>query len=98
MDIEAGVAPGEYPLRPLGAEKFFIQEPTKHLPGEEVSQPRVVQARDPVEGPRPVHAALRHQQMQVRVKVDPFAEGLDGGDDSRGIHMLFFAIAAAAPR
>jgi len=39
-----------------------------------------VRARDPVEDPRPVHAALRHQEMEVRVEVEPVSEGLDRGN------------------
>jgi len=35
-----------------------------------------------VEDPGPVHAALGHQEMQVRVEVDPIAEGLDGDNDT----------------
>ena len=49
---------------------------------EDLGQPRVVQSRKPVEDPRPVHAALGQQEMQVRVKIDPGPEGLDGDDDA----------------
>lgn len=53
------------------------------LPAEDLCQPRVVQPRKPVEDPRPVHSPFGHQEMQVRVKVDPVPEGLDGDNDSR---------------
>jgi hypothetical protein len=35
-----------------------------------------------VEDPCPVHAAFGHQEMEVRVEVDPIPEGLDGGNDT----------------
>jgi len=43
---------------------------------------RLVQTREPVEDPRPVHAALGQQEMQVRVEVDPVPEGLDSNNDA----------------
>ena len=35
-----------------------------------------------MEDPRPVHAALGQQEMQMRVEVDPIPEGLDGDNDA----------------
>jgi hypothetical protein len=49
------------------------------LPRKEFGEPRVVQARNPVEDPGPIHPDLGHQELQVRVKVDPVSEGLGGG-------------------
>ena len=37
---------------------------------------------DPVEDPGAVDASLGHLEMQMRVEVDPIAEGLDGDDDA----------------
>jgi hypothetical protein len=49
---------------------------------ERIGQARVVQTRQPMEDPRPVHAALGHQEMEVRVEVDPIPESLDGDNDT----------------
>jgi len=32
---------------------------------------------------RPVHPAPGHRKVEMRVEVDPLAEGLEGGDDPR---------------
>jgi hypothetical protein len=82
VDVEARVPPGENALRPLRAEQPLADKQPEHLMGEDLGQPRVVQIRQPTEGPRPAHSPLGHQQMQVRVEVDPVAEGLDGDDDA----------------
>ena len=67
----ASLARGANPLDPLRAEQSSVHQKPQHLPGKDISQSPVVQAWGPVEGPRLVHAALGHQEMQVRVKVDP---------------------------
>jgi hypothetical protein len=56
---------------------------SQHLPGEDLGQPRVIDPRDLMEDARRVDAALGHQEMEVRVKIDPVPEGLDGGNDPR---------------
>ena len=35
-----------------------------------------------MEDARPIQAALGNEKMQVRVEIDPVAEGPDGGDDA----------------
>ena len=82
MDVEAGVTPGEDALRPLRAEHPLADKKPEHLTGEDLGQPRVVQMRQPMENSRLVHSPFGHKKMQVRVEVDPVAEGLDGDDDA----------------
>jgi hypothetical protein len=36
-----------------------------------------------MEDARPVQAALGHEEREVAMEVDPFAENLDGDDDTR---------------
>jgi len=48
------------------------------LTAEELRQARVVGPGDFLEEARPVHPAFGHQEMQVRVGIDPVAEGLNG--------------------
>ena len=54
----------------------------QHLPGEDLRQPRVVQARDLMEDARCVHAALGRQEMDMGMNINPIPEGLDGRDDA----------------
>ena len=82
VDVEAGVRPRENALGPLRAQEPFTDKKRQDLPAEDLGQPRVVQTRKPVEDPRPVHAALGQQEMQVRVEVDPIPEGLDSNNDA----------------
>ncbi len=91
VDVEAGVTPGENALRPLRAEQPLGDQQPEHFPGEDLGQPRVVDPGDLVEGPGLVHSALGHQEMEMRVKIDPVAKGLNGRDDpghdiARGDH------------
>ncbi len=83
VDIEPRVSPGENPLHPSGVEKLLADKIGKNLTGKDLSQPRVVDARDPMEEARLVHSALGHQEMETGVKIDPVPKGLDGGNDSR---------------
>jgi hypothetical protein len=64
------------------AEEPLADQKRQDLPAEDLGQPRVVQTRQPVESSYPVHSSLGDQKMQVRVEVDPVAEGLDGDDDA----------------
>ncbi len=80
--VEAGVPPGKNALRPLRAEQPLADKQPEHLTGEDLGQPRVVQMRQPMEDSRLIHAPLGNQEMQVRVEVDPVAEGRDGDDDA----------------
>ena len=82
VDIEAGVRPGKNPLRPLGTQQLPADEKRQDLAGEDLGQARVVDPGDPMEDTRLVHPTLRHQKMEVDVKIDPVAEGLEDGDDS----------------
>ena len=81
--------PGENHLGPFGAEKFFADKIREDLPGEELRQPGVVDPGDLVEGARLVHSALGHQEMQMRVEIDPVVleeypqHPEDGEDDLR---------------
>jgi len=50
---------------------------------EQLGQSRVVQTGDLMEDAAVIHSALGHQEMEVRVKVDPIPKGLDRGDDAR---------------
>ena len=50
---------------------------------------RVIPTRDSAEDRRPVHSPFRHQEVKMRV--DPFAESPDGGDDTR--NKLFPSVA-----
>jgi hypothetical protein len=83
MDIEAGVPPGENALGPFRAQQLLANKHRRHLPGEDLGQPRVVDPRDLMEDARLIHAALGYQEMEVGVKIDPVAEGLDSGNDPR---------------
>jgi hypothetical protein len=82
VDVETGVPPGEDPLSPLRAQEPLADKKRQDLPAEDLGQPGVVQTRKPVEDPRPVHAALGQQEMQVWVEVDPIPEGLDSNHDA----------------
>ena len=46
------------------------------LAAEDLGQPRVVQTREPVENPRPVHSAVGHQEMQAGVKIVGFLDAI----------------------
>jgi len=83
VDIEPGLPPGEKAFCPFGAQEFFLDEKPKKLAGKERGQPRVVEAGNLMEDPGLVHAALGHQEMEMRMGVDPVAKGLDGGNHSR---------------
>ena len=69
VDIEAGVPKGVNALGPLGAEELPPDKKRRHLAGEDLRQPRVVDPRDLMEDARLVHPALRHQKMEVGVKI-----------------------------
>ncbi len=81
VNIEARVAPRKDPLGPFGTQQLLADEHRQDLSGEKLSQPRVVDAGDLMEDPGLVHSALGHQEMEMRVEVDPVAKGLDGGND-----------------
>jgi hypothetical protein len=83
VDREACMPPGQKPLGPLRAEKLLADQKREHFPSEDLGQPRVVHPRDLMEDVRLVGPAFGHQEMEVRVKIDPVPEGLDGGDDAR---------------
>ena len=78
MDIESRVPPGKDPLGPLRAQELLTDQKPQDFPGENLGQPHVIQSRDPMENPSPVHSPFGHQEMQVGMKVDPVPEGLDG--------------------
>ena len=82
VDVEAGMPPGENALGSFRAQQLLADKHRQYLAGEDLGQPRVVQARDLMEDTRRVHSALGHQKMQVGVKIDPIPERLDGGDDA----------------
>ena len=82
VDIEPCVAPGENPFCPFGTEELLVDQKPKNLPSEELSQSRVVDPGDLMEEARLVHSALGHQEMEMRVAIDPGSEGLDGGNHS----------------
>ncbi len=75
--------PRENALGPLRAEKLLADEKLEHVPGEDLGQPRVVDAGDETKAPFPIRPALGHQEMEVGVEVDPVAEGLQDGDDAK---------------
>ena len=77
MDIEARVPPGEDPFSPLWAQELLIDQKRQDFPGEDLGQTRIVQMGDPVEDPGPVHSPFGHQEMQMRVEVDPVAGQMD---------------------
>ena len=79
--IEPRVPPGEKAFRPFGAQQLLVDKRGQDLVGEELSQPRVVDLSDLVEGTRLIHSALRHQEMQMRVDIYPVPECLNGRDD-----------------
>jgi len=81
VDIEPRVAPGEEAVRPFGAEKLLTDNIGQDLAGKELCQPRVVDPGDLAEDAGLIHSALGHQEMQVRVKIYPGSEGLNGRDD-----------------
>jgi hypothetical protein len=83
VNIEAGVRPGENPLRPVRAQQLLSDEHRQDLPGEELRQPRVVDPRDRLEIARCVHPPFGHQEVEVRVEIDPVPKSLDGGDGAR---------------
>lgn len=74
--------PGENPLGPFGAQELLVNQESQGLSGKEFGQPGVVEAGDLLEDARLVYSALGHQDMEVRVEIDPVAEGLDGSNDS----------------
>jgi hypothetical protein len=74
VDIEAGVPPGENALGPFRAQQLLADKHRQGLPGENLGQPRVVDPRDLMEDACLVHSALSHQEMEVRVKIDPVPE------------------------
>ena len=57
--------PGEYAIRPFGAQNLPADEKRQDLPGEDLGQPQVVDPRDLMEDARPVHPTLGHKIMQV---------------------------------
>ena len=65
VDIEAGVPPGENALGPFRAQQLLADKIGRHLAGEDLPQPRVVDPRDLMEDARRVHAALSHQKVEV---------------------------------
>jgi hypothetical protein len=72
MHGESRVAPGENARGPFGAQKLPADKRGEDLPGEELSQSRVVDPWDLVEDARLVHSALGHQEMEVGVKTKTF--------------------------
>jgi hypothetical protein len=99
VDIEAGVPPGKNALGPFRAQQLLADKIGRHLAGEDLRQPRVVDPRDPPEDTRthepfpvheyrrnrrPVHSALGHQEMEVGIEVDPVRNSLDNGDNLFG--------------
>jgi len=82
VDIEARMPPGENPLSPLWAEKLLPDKKRQDRSAEQLGQSRVIQAGDLMEDAAVIHSALGHQEMEVRVKVDPIPKGLDRGDDA----------------
>jgi hypothetical protein len=72
VDIETRVPPGEKAFRPFGAQKLLVDQKSKNLPSEDLSQPRVVDPGDLMEEAGLVHPALGHQVMQMGVKTKTF--------------------------
>jgi hypothetical protein len=65
------------------AAQILSDEHRQDLPGEELGQTGVVDPRDRVEDAVLIHPTLGHQKVEVRVKIYPVSEGLDGGEDTR---------------
>jgi len=82
MNIEPRVPPGEKAVRPFGAQQLLVDKRGQDLVGEELSQPRVVDPSDLVEGTRLIRSALRHQEMEVRVDIYPVPKCLNGRNHS----------------
>jgi hypothetical protein len=70
VDVEASLPPRKDPLYPLRATQSSVNQKPQHLAAEDLGQSSVVQARDPLEGPRLVHVALCHKEMEMRVEVN----------------------------
>jgi len=81
VTFEAGVWPGENALGPFGTQQLLAGEHRQDLPSEDSGQPRVVNPRELMEDARLVHAARGRQKMEVHMKIDPGAEGLEDGDN-----------------
>ena len=81
VDIESGVSPGEKAVRPFGAEELPGDGGSQDLAGEEFRQPGVVVPGDFVEEARLIHSTLGHQELEVRVTIDPVYERLNGGNN-----------------
>jgi len=74
--------PGEQPLRPLWAQKLPADKKSQDLPSEDLDEPAVVEGAHLLEQARLVHSSLRHEEMQMRVKIDAVSECLDDRDNT----------------
>lgn len=82
MDIESRMAQGEKVFGPFRAQELFIDKIAKDLAGKKLSQPRIINREDLMEGARLIYPALGHQEMEVGVEIDPVAKALDGGNNA----------------
>jgi hypothetical protein len=82
MDRESRMPPGEQSLRPLRAEEFLADEKSQDLVGEKSGKTAVIERSNLIEDARLIHSALGHQEVQVRMTIDPVPKCLDGRDDS----------------
>jgi len=71
VDIEPRVPPGKQTFCPFRTQHLPANEKSQDLPGEELSQSCVVEARDHMEDAHLVHPALGRQEMEVGMKIDP---------------------------
>jgi hypothetical protein len=74
--------PDENPLAPFRAQELLADKIGQDLTDEDFGQPRFVDPRDLIEETRLVHSALGDQEMEVRMRIDAVAEGLNGRNDS----------------
>ena len=82
VDIEPRVPKGVKAFRPFGAQQLLVDKRGQDLVGEELSQPRVVDACDLMEEAGRVHSVLGHQEMQMRVDIYPVPKCLNGRNHS----------------
>ena len=98
MHVEPRVRPGEHP-RGL----VLVEEREAHEESEHGAAKRLGQARGVVRGPRHERAigpeaAVRDEQMQVRMPVGARAVRLQAGDDAAGEERVRDLAADGAPR
>jgi len=67
--------PGKNSFCPFGAQELLADKIGKNLAAEELRQSRVIDPGDLMEEAHIVHPALGHQEMEVRMHIDPVGVG-----------------------